>query len=44
MRQANFAGGTVWTGDNLQLICTHCNKSKGGKTMAEWRAYVSHIG
>ena len=96
MTQANFASGTVWTGDNLpimrginsgcattlvaaggqvgrpthkrrrgtlwdgpivldkpplwqigrnmQLLCTHCNKSKGGKTMAEWRAYVSHIG
>ena len=24
--------------DNLQLLCTHCNKSKGSKTMAEWRA------
>ena len=24
--------------DNLQLLCTHCNKSNGGKTMAEWRA------
>ncbi|MBC6437785.1 MAG: HNH endonuclease [Rhodobacteraceae bacterium] len=25
--------------DNLQLLCSHCNRSKGGKTMAEWRAY-----
>ena len=24
--------------DNLQLLCTHCNKSKGSKTMAEWKA------
>jgi len=24
--------------ENLQLLCTHCNKSKGSKTMAEWRA------
>jgi len=24
--------------ENLQLLCTHCNKSEGGKTMAEWRA------
>jgi site-specific DNA-methyltransferase (adenine-specific) len=24
--------------ENLQLLCTHCNKSKGNKTMAEWRA------
>ena len=24
--------------DNLQLLCSGCNKSKGGKTMAEWRA------
>ena len=24
--------------ENLQLLCTHCNKSKGAKTMAEWRA------
>ena len=30
-------GGTDHA-DNLQLLCTHCNKSKGGKTMAEWRA------
>ena len=30
-------GGTDHA-DNLQLLCTHCNKSKGGKTMAEWLA------
>lgn len=24
--------------DNLQLLCSGCNRSKGGKTMAEWRA------
>ena len=24
--------------ENLQLLCTHCNKSKGSKTMSEWRA------
>ena len=24
--------------ENLQLLCTHCNKSKGSKTMAQWRA------
>jgi len=24
--------------DNLQLLCSSCNRSKGGKTMAEWRA------
>ncbi len=24
--------------ENLQLLCTHCNMSKGNKTMAEWRA------
>ena len=35
---ANFASGTVWTGDNLQLLCSGCNRSKGGRTMAEWRA------
>ena len=23
---------------NLQLLCSHCNRSKGNKTMAEWRA------
>ena len=23
---------------NLQLLCSGCNRSKGGKTMAEWRA------
>ncbi|MCY4465384.1 MAG: DNA methyltransferase [Chloroflexi bacterium] len=27
--------------ENLQLLCTHCNKSKGSKTMAEWRAMQS---
>ena len=30
-------GGTDHT-DNLQLLCSGCNRSKGGKTMAEWRA------
>ena len=24
--------------DNLQLLCSGCNRSKGSKTMAEWRA------
>ena len=24
--------------DNLQLLCCACNRSKGGKTMAQWRA------
>lgn len=24
--------------DNLQLLCSACNRSKGGRTMAEWRA------
>ena len=24
--------------DNLQLLCSHCNRSKGNKTVAEWRA------
>ena len=30
-------GGTAHF-DNLQLLCSHCNRSKGSKTMAEWRA------
>ncbi len=30
-------GGTDHA-DNLQLLCSGCNRSKGGKTMAEWRA------
>ena len=30
-------GGTDH-GDNLQLLCSHCNRSKGNRTMAEWRA------
>ena len=30
-------GGTAHE-DNLQLLCSHCNRSKGNKTMAEWRA------
>ena len=25
--------------DNLQLLCSGCNRSKCGKTMAEWRAF-----
>ena len=24
--------------DNLQLLCSGCNRSKGSRTMAEWRA------
>ena len=24
--------------DNLQLLCSGCNRSKGGRSMAEWRA------
>ena len=27
--------------ENLQLLCTHCNKSKGSKAMSEWRASQS---
>ncbi|MCY4262496.1 MAG: DNA methyltransferase [Candidatus Dadabacteria bacterium] len=27
--------------DNLQLLCSGCNRSKGNKTMAEWRAAQS---
>ena len=27
--------------DNLQLLCSHCNRSKGSKTMSEWRAAQS---
>ena len=30
-------GGTNHA-DNLQLLCSGCNRSKGGRTMAEWRA------
>ena len=30
-------GGTDH-GDNLQLLCGHCNSSKGSKTMSEWKA------
>ena len=30
-------GGTD-AAENLQLLCSHCNRSKGNKTMAEWRA------
>ena len=25
--------------ENLQLLCTHCNRSKGGKSMPEWNAW-----
>ena len=27
--------------ENLQLLCSHCNRSKGSKTMSEWRAAQS---
>ena len=30
-------GGTDHS-ENLQLLCSGCNRSKGGKTMAEWKA------
>ena len=30
-------GGTDHA-DNLQLLCSGCNRSKGGRTMAEWKA------
>ena len=30
-------GGTDAAG-NLQLLCSGCNRSKGSRTMAEWRA------
>ena len=30
-------GGTDHAG-NLQMLCSGCNRSKGGRTMAEWRA------
>ena len=30
-------GGTDHV-ENLQLLCAHCNRSKGNKTMAKWRA------
>jgi len=29
--------------DNLQLLCSGCNRSKGGKTMAEWRTMLSRL-
>ena len=34
---ARQKGGTDHP-DNLQLLCSGCNRSKGGRTMAEWRA------
>ncbi len=30
--------------DNLQLLCSGCNRSKGGKTMAEWKAAQANGG
>ena len=32
------ARGGQDTVDNLQLLCSHCNRSKGAKTMAQWKA------
>ena len=31
MTTPNFADKTVWTGDNLQLLCAHCNRVKGDR-------------
>ncbi len=30
-------GGTDHV-ENLQLLCSHCNRSKGNRTISEWRA------
>ena len=27
----NFADRTIWTDDNLQLLCAHCNRVKGDR-------------
>ena len=29
--------------DNLQLLCSGCNRSKGGRTMAEWKAALQRL-
>lgn len=31
------AQGGPHTRDNVQLLCSHCNRSKGGRTMRQWR-------
>lgn len=31
MTTPNFADKTVWTTDNLQLLCGHCNSVKGDR-------------
>lgn len=28
MTQPNFTDKTIWTGDNLHLLCSHCNRIK----------------
>ena len=36
--ERSFFSGSPNDPDNLHLLCSGCNRSKGGKTMAEWRA------
>ncbi|MBD0866610.1 MAG: HNH endonuclease [Rhodobacteraceae bacterium] len=36
--QEGICGGGTDHPENLQLLCSACNRSKGGRTMAEWRA------
>ena len=35
-------GGSNWP-DNIQLLCPHCNVSKGAKLMSEWVAQKAYV-
>ena len=37
MSAPNWKHQTIWTGDNLQLLCGWCNSLKGTKTQAEFK-------
>ena len=39
-----FANRTIWTGDNLQLICGACNSAKGAGSQEELKAKLKQQG